>query len=295
MRVGVVLPQLEIGNDPAKIKEYALAAEAMGYTDLVAYDHVLGADPDRPGGWRGPYTYRSAFHEPFVLFGFLAGATSRIRFAPCVLILPQRQTALVAKQAAELDVLSGGRLRLGIGLGWNTVEYESLGENFRNRGRRIEEQIAVMRLLWTQELVDYTGQWHRIDRAGLNPLPVQRPIPIWMGGNAEVAVRRIARLADGWFSHLHLTPKDQIPARVDAFYRWVREAGRDPEQVPIEARVSATIGNPDDWARAAKTFLDSGVKDLEFNTMGAHYATVDEHIAALSRFREVLPVPERAV
>ncbi len=295
MRVGVVLPQLEIGNDPAKIKEYALAAEAMGYTDLVAYDHVLGADPDRPGGWRGPYTYRSAFHEPFVLFGFLAGVTSRIRFAPGVLILPQRQTALVAKQAAELDVLSGGRLRLGIGLGWNTVEYESLGENFRNRGRRIEEQVAVMRLLWTQELVDYRGQWHRIDRAGLNPLPVQRPIPIWMGGNAEVAVRRIAHLADGWFSHLHLTPKDQIPGRVDAFYRWVREAGRDPEQVPIEARISATIGNPDDWARAAKTFLDSGVKDLEFNTMGAHYATVDEHIAALSRFREVLAVPERAL
>ena len=178
MKIGVVLPQTEIGNDPGAIKAYAEAIESMGFTHILVFDHVLGANPERPGGWKGPYTYRHGFHEPFVLFGFLAAATRRVELVTGIIILPQRQTALVAKQAAAVDVLSGGRLRLGVAVGWNPVEFEALGENFTTRGRRIEEQIEVMRALWTRELVTFTGKHHRIPDAGVNPLPVQRPIPI---------------------------------------------------------------------------------------------------------------------
>src|SRR5512145_2775507 len=188
MKIGVVFPQVEIGNDPAAIRDYAQAVEGMGFTHILAFDHVLGANPDRPGGWKGPYTFRHPFHEPFVLFGFLAAATGRVELVSGILILPQRQTALVAKQAATVDVLSGGRLRLGVAVGWNFVEYEALGENFATRGRRIEEQIEVLRALWTRELVTVQGQWHRITDAGIHPLPVQRPIPLWIGGLSDAAL-----------------------------------------------------------------------------------------------------------
>ena len=195
MQIGVVFPQTEIGNDPAAIRDYAQTAEGLGFSHVLAYDHVLGANPQRPGGWSGPYTYLTPFHEVFVLFGYLAAVTHKLGLAAGVIILPQRQTALVAKQAASLDVLSGGRLRLGIGLGWNEVEYTSLNENFHNRGKRIEEQVVLMRRLWTEPLVDFKGKWHTIPDAGLNPLPVQRPIPVWFGGSAEAALRRsLARL-----------------------------------------------------------------------------------------------------
>ena len=182
MHVGAVFPQLEIGTDPDVIATYARTIEQLGYDHLAIFDHVLGADSNRPGGWAGAYDHRSTFHEPLVLFGYLASITIRLRLATAVLVLPQRQTGLVAKQAAEVDVLSRGRLILGVGIGWNQVEYEALGMRFTDRGKRIEEQIAVLRALWTQEVVDFNGRWHRIDRAGLNPLPVQRPIPVWMGG-----------------------------------------------------------------------------------------------------------------
>jgi probable F420-dependent oxidoreductase len=187
VRVGVVFPQLESGTDVGAIREFLQAIESLGYVHLVAYDHVLGADTTTRPEWRGPYDQRSAFHEPFVFFGF-AAAITHLELAPAVIVLPQRQTALVAKQAAELDVLTRGRTRLGVGLGWNTVEYEALGESFTNKSRRIEEQIAVLRKLWTEPVVDFTGRWHRIDRAGLNPMPLQRPIPIWMGGTADDAL-----------------------------------------------------------------------------------------------------------
>src|SRR3989442_10997287 len=209
MNIGVVFPQVEIGQDPGAIRDYAQAVEAMGYTHILVFDHVLGANPERPGGWKGPYTYRHAFHEPFVLFGFLASATRRVELVTGILILPQRQTALVAKQAAAVDVLSRGRLRLGVGVGWNPVEFEALGENFTNRGKRIEEQIDLMRALWTKELVTFHGQWHRVPDAGINPLPIQRPIPVWMGGESEVVVRRAARLADGWMPHFRPGPDAQ--------------------------------------------------------------------------------------
>ena len=232
MNIGVVFPQVEIGQDPAAIRDYAQAVEAMGYTHILAFDHVLGANPERPGGWKGPYTYRHAFHEPFVLFGFLAGVTRRVELVTGILILPQRQTALVAKQAAAVDVLSRGRLRLGVGVGWNPVEFEALGEEFKNRGKRVEEQIDLMRALWTKELVTFQGQWHRVPDAGINPLPVQRPIPVWMGGESEVVVRRAARLADGWMPHFRPGPDAQ--AIVDRLHGHIKEAGRDPGKFGIE-------------------------------------------------------------
>ena len=288
VRVGVVYPHQEIGDDPARIAAFAQAAEDLGYAHIAAYDHVLGADPaDRPAWWKGAYTHRDAFHEPFVLFGYLAAITKKIEFAFGIVILPQRQTALVAKQAATLDVLSRGRVRFGAGIGWNHVEYEALGMDWRDRARRIEEQIEVLRLLWTEDLVDYTGRWHRIDRAGIRPLPVQRPIPIWMGADEEVAVKRVARLADGWFSHL--APNDEGRAGLERFRGYVREAGRDPARVGVEGRVAAT-GSVDEWVRQAEAFREMGMTHLELRTGGSKLPDLDAHIAAMRRFREVAPV-----
>jgi len=288
VRVGVVYPHQEIGDDPARIAAFAQAAEDLGYAHIVAYDHVLGADPTgRPAWWKGAYTHRDAFHEPFVLFGYLAAITKKLELAFGIVILPQRQTALVAKQAATLDVLSRGRVRLGAGIGWNHVEYEALGMNWRDRAKRVEEQIEVLRLLWTQELVDFTGRWHRIDRAGIKPLPVQRPIPIWMGADEEVAVKRVARLADGWFSHL--APNEDGRAALERFRGYVREAGRDPARIGVEGRVAAT-GSPDDWVRKAEAFREMGMTHLELRTAGSQLPDLDAHIAAMRRFREAAPV-----
>jgi len=288
VRVGVVFPHQEIGSDSARIIAFAQAAEDLGYAHLVAYDHVIGAEPSgRPAWWKGAYTHRDPFHEPFVLFGLLAAVTKKLELAFGIVILPQRQTVLVAKQAATLDVLSSGRVRFGAGIGWNHVEYEALGMEWRDRARRVEEQIEVLRLLWTTEVVDYTGRWHRIDRAGLNPLPVQRPIPLWMGADEEVAVKRVARLADGWFSHL--APNDEGRAALERFRGYVRDAGRDPGTVGVEGRVAAT-GTPDDWARRASAFRDMGMTHLELRTAGSKLPDLDAHIEAMRRFREVAPV-----
>ena len=294
MRVGAVFPQLEIGTDPDVIARYARTVEELGYDHLVIFDHVLGADANRPGGWTGAYDHRSMFHEPLVLFGYLAAITTRLELATAVLVLPQRQTALVAKQAAEVDILSRGRLILGVGIGWNQVEYEALGMSFTNRGRRIEEQIALLRALWTQEVVEFEGRWHRIARAGINPVPVQRPIPIWMGGGwdrqkrttVETALRRIARLADGWFTHL--PPNEDGRTGMEDFRRLVREEGRDPAKVPVEGRLPAAGSGPDEWKRGIDAFRQMGMTSVELNTMGAGYRAVDEHLDALRRFRELI-------
>lgn len=293
MRVGAVFPQLEIGTDPDAIATYARTVEKLDYDHIVIFDHVLGADATRPGGWTGVYDHRSMFHEPFVLFGHFAAITTRIRLATAVIVLPQRQTALVAKQAAEVDVLSRGRLILGVGIGWNAVEYEALGLSFTNRGRRIEEQIAVLRALFTQEVVDFRGRWHRIDRAGLSPMPIQRPIPIWMGGGyqardrriVEPALRRIAAVADGWFTHL--PPSEDGRAGMETFRRLVQEAGRDPVTVPVEGRLLAKSG-PEEWERGTAAFRDMGMSSVELTTMGAGYRTLEEHLEALARFRELV-------
>jgi len=294
MQVGAVFPQLEIGTDPDAIAKYARTIEELGYDHIVIFDHVLGADSSRPGGWTGPYDHRSMFHEPFVLYGYLAALTTRLKLATAVIVLPQRQAALVAKQAAEVDVLSRGRLILGVGIGWNQVEYEALGMRFTDRGKRIEEQIAVMRALWMREVVDFKGRSHRIDRAGLKPLPVQRPIPVWMGGGyvvrdraiVEPALRRIAAVADGWFTHL--PPNEDGRAGMEAFQRFVREAGRDPANVPVEGRIPAARGGPEEWKRGIEAFREMGMTSVELSTMGAGYRSVEDHLEALRRFRSLV-------
>ena len=198
MKIGAVFPQIEIGDDPDIIARFATTAEELGYDHIIAYDHVLGAGTANRPDWAGPYTSASMFHEPFVLYGYLGALTSTLELVTAVIILPQRQTVLVAKQAASLAVLTKGRLRLGIGTGWNTVEYDALGESFTNRGARSEEQIDVMRKLWADEVISYDGKWHNITEAGLNPLPA-RQIPIWLGGMAEKVIDRVGRIGDGWF------------------------------------------------------------------------------------------------
>ena len=212
MKIGVVFPQVEIGPDPAVVREYAQTAEGLGYTHILAYDHVIGADITNRPNWRGPYTVDTQFHEPFVLFGYLAAIT-KLELVTGVIILPQRQTVLVAKQAAQVDVLTGGKFRLGVGVGWNEVEYESLNETFRNRGRREEEQIDVMRMLWTQKSVTFRGKWHNIPGAGLKPLPVQQPIPVWIGGSTDPAFKRIGKMGMVGCRSSVRTPRARLKSR----------------------------------------------------------------------------------
>ena len=284
MRIGGVFPQTEIGADPAVVRDYAQAAEQMGFNHLLAFDHVLGANVESRPGWTGAYRHTDMFHEPFVLFGYLAGITESIELVSGVIILPQRQTALVAKQAAAVDVLSGGRLRLGVGIGWNDVEYEALAEDFHNRGRRSEEQIEVMRALWTQDVVTLNRRWHKITDAGINPLPVQRPIPIWLGGRAEQVMRRVARMGDGWIPLF--PPDDEGRGVVERMRGYVRDAGRSPDDVGIESWFSVGSGGPDKWARFVEKWDDIGATHLSLNTMGAGLDSPDAHIEAIRRYRE---------
>lgn len=287
MLTGVIFPQTEISDDPAKVRDYAQAAEQLGYSHILAYDHVLGASTQNRPDWRGPYTSDSMFHEPFVLFGYLAAITQKVELVTGVIILPQRQTALVAKQAAQVDVLSGGRLRLGVGIGWNDVEYEGLNENFRNRGKRFEEQIEVLRLLWTEPVVDFHGQYHNLTEAGLNPLPVQRPIPIWIGANAEVGVERAGRVADGWFPQA--PPDERGRDMVEKFRTAAEQAGRDPGSVGLEPRVNLRTGGPDDWRQFYEGWRELGATHIDVSTMGMGLASPDEHIKMIETFkREVL-------
>ena len=282
MRIGVVFPQTEIGVDPGVVRDFAIAAEELGYKHILAYDHVLGANPASRLGWRPPYTHKSPFHEPFVLFGYLAALTKAIELVTGIIVLPQRQTALVAKQAAALDVLSGGRLRLGIGIGWNAVEYEALGANFKDRGARSEEQVQLMRRLWTEELVTFEGRWHKITDAGLNPLPVQRPIPVWFGGTDDRALRRLARLGDGWFPLL--APDEKCRAAIERVAAYAREARRNPREIGIEGRI--TYGqDPDSWLATVESWQKLGATHLSINTMNSGLATA-AHIDAIRRFRE---------
>ncbi len=284
MQIGVTFPQTEIGADPVVIRDYAQAIEGLGFNLLVVLDHVLGAVPSNRPGWQG-YTYSDMFHEPFVLFGYLAAFT-QLELVPAVIILPQRQTALLAKQAAEVDILTGGKLRLGVGVGWNPVEYEALGKNFNTRGRMIEEQIEIMRLLWSQEIVSYKGRFHTITEAGLNPLPLRRSIPIWMGGSADVLLRRVARLGDGWFPQGR--PDNQMRETVERLHRYIREAGRDPSTVGIEARMNAREGNLDEWVRQTNRWRDLGATHISINTMGAGFKSPGDHMEAIRRYKEAL-------
>ena len=283
-KIGAIFPQTEIGNDTGAIREYAQATESLGFDFLLAFDHVLGANAKTHTDLTGPYRHNHAFHEPFVLFGYLAAVTSSVELATGIIILPQRQTALVAKQAAAVDVLSEGRLRLGIGVGWNHVEFEALGENWRNRGIRSEEQIDVMRQLWTNELITYEGRWHKITDAGILPLPVQRPIPVWLGGSSDRTVRRIVNIGDGWI--LTGRPDDRAKHLVGKLNTYAEEAGRDIGSIGLEGWVSASIGGPDDWAKEAEDWKALGATHVGLNTMNADLATPDDHINAIRQFKD---------
>lgn len=287
MRIGVVFPQTELGGDPGAVRAYGERVDELGYAHILAYDHVVGADPQVHTGWGGPYDVHTTFHEPLVMFGFLAAVTREVELVTGVIILPQRQTALVAKQAAEVDLLSAGRLRLGIGVGWNAVEYEALGEDFGNRGSRSAEQIEVLRRLWTEQSVTHTGEFHRITGAGLAPMPVQRPIPVWIGAAAAAGYRRAGRLADGWFPTMGPGPKlDEARAIVS---QAAADAGRDPAAVGMEGRVSWS-GDAEAVAREVSAWADTGASHLSINTMGAGLTTVDDHLAVLARVAEALPL-----
>lgn len=285
MKLGVVFPKTEIEPDPIIIRDYAQAVEGMGYEYILVYDHVLGANPDRPEGWAGrPYTYQDSFHEPFVLFGYLAGLVQKLEFQTGVLVLPQRQTALVAKQAAQVDILSGGRLTLGIGVGWNYVEYEALNKNFRNRGKRSEEQIALLRELWTKPLVTFKGKYHTVSDAGINPLPVQRPIPIWIGGSADITLRRMAKMADGWYINGGIN--DELKVNLDALRGYFEAEGRDMTNFGLDGRPSA-VGVPrSEWGKQYQAWRDLGATQLAVNTMKGGLTRLDEHLTALQQYKE---------
>ena len=287
MKYGVVFPQTEYGNDPQAIKDYAQTAEGLGYDYLLVYDHVLGAHPDRQPSLTGPYTDAHPFHEPMVLFGFLAAVTTNLELVTGILILPQRQTALVAKQTAAVDVLSNGRLRLGIGIGWNYVEYEALGKNFRTRGRQVEEQIEVLRKLWTQPLVTHQTDDHNINNAGILPLPVQRPIPIWFGGVANPVLERAARLGDGWMPAGRL-PDDEMRGHVERLHGYLRDNGRDPQSFGIDPWISILDLSQDVWRQRVEAWRELGASHVAIDTMRAGFKTPQEHMDAIRAFRDVL-------
>ena len=293
MKTGVVFPQTEIGADPVAVRDYVQAVEALGYAHMMAYDHVLGADTNQHANWEGSYTSESMFHEPFVLFGYLAGVTTTLELVTAVLILSQRQTALVAKQAAEVDLLTGGRLRLGVGVGWNHVEYEALNQDFSNRGRRYAEQIPLLRAFWTNDVVGFDGKYHKVDHAGVNPLPVQRPIPIWMGAGARAnpvptdrVLRRVASLADGWFPQMQ--PGDDAKFTVERLQTFLSEVGRESSSMGMEARINLADGNPEIWQAHANAWQSMGATHVSINTMRAGLNSPQDHIDAIQKFKEVI-------
>jgi probable F420-dependent oxidoreductase len=279
VNIGVVFPQTEIGSDRGAIRDYALRVEALGFTHLLAYDHVLGADPEVHAPWSGPYNVDTTFHEPFVLFGFVAAITE-LELVTGIIILPQRQTALVAKQAAEVDLLTNGRFRLGVGLGWNKVEYDALGSNFSDRGRRSVEQVELLRRLWTERSVTHDGAYEHVTGAGIAPLPVQRPIPVWIGGASEPAFRRAGRIADGWFPMV--PPGSALDAARAVVEQAATEAGRDPATLGMEGRVSWTDAGVDKLVDHIGRWRAAGATHVSINTMNAGLGSVDGHLAALT-------------
>lgn len=280
MQIGVVLPQTELGGDVGAVRAYAEGVADLGYAHLLAYDHVLGADPAVHEGWAGPYDLSTTFHEPLVLFGFLAAITS-LELVTGIVILPQRQTALAAKQAAEVDLLAEGRFRFGVGIGWNAVEYEALGERFETRGRRLSEQIELLRRLWTETSVTHVGAFDRITGAGLAPSPVQRPIPIWIGGSSDAAYRRMGRLADGWFPQVR--PGPDLDHALEVIGAAARDAGRDPATIGMEGRAAWDPADPEKVQRQLERWRAAGATHVSIDTMRGGLGGVDAHLEALAR------------
>jgi probable F420-dependent oxidoreductase len=280
VQIGAVLSQREIGTDVSALRDYAQAVQDLGYDFLVVSDHVVGADAvDHPDLER-VHSIETVQHEPMSLFAFLAGSAPRLGFLPSVVILPQRQTVLAAKQAAEIDVLTQGRFRFGVGIGWNRLEYTALGTRFENRARRFEEQIDVMRRLWTERVVNFEGRYHHLPAVGINPLPVQRPIPVWVGAHVDAGVERATRIADGY---LPLRPlQGGWDATIEKIHGWLRAAGRDPSSFGIEGRLEAGSGTPDDWSRTIAMWRRFGASHLSVGAGG-----LDGPDAQVRRLEEV--------
>jgi probable F420-dependent oxidoreductase len=285
MKLGVVLPHNEIGSDPMKIRDFALGIEALGADHLLVYDHVLGADPDRPGGWRGMYDSNVAFHEPLTFLSFIAGITKTIELVTTVMILPQRQTALVAKQAAELQILSGNRFRLGAGTGWNKIEYEALGIPFEHRGARQAEQIQLLKKFWSEDVFSFEGRFHRVDAAGINPRPTA-PIPVWFGGSAKPLLNRCARMGDGW---MPLMGANAAAKEAIDYLQSVRaEAGLDWDSFGIQAQAQFAGGSPERWASHYEKWLNLGATHMAFATHNAEPTSVDGHLKRIENYFAVI-------
>jgi probable F420-dependent oxidoreductase len=284
LQIGVVFPQSELGGDAGAVRAYGQRVEQLGYRHLLIYDHVVGADPAVHKGWDGPYDVHTTFHEPFVLFGFLAALTS-LELVTGVIIAPQRQTVLLAKQAAEVDLLTEGRFRLGVGIGWNAVEYEALGQDFTTRGRRLGDQVELMRRLWTEPTVTFNSVDDQVTGAGILPMPIQRPIPVWFGASSAPALRRAGRLGDGWFPQSVPGPKldEQRKIIEDAAVA----AGRDPSTLGMDGRLTwrgdlaELVEHTGRWRRV-------GATHLSLDTMRSGLATVDDHLDVLARCAEEL-------
>ena len=293
MEIGASFPTTSIGHDSGAVREFVQTVEDLGYSHIRILDHVVGADPQKhPEVPEFYYTHESVIREPFTLMAYIAGFTNRIELVTGIIILPQRQTVLVAKQAAEVDVLSSGRLRLGIGVGWNPVEFTALGESFENRGRRIEEQIEVLRLLWTENPIEFHGKWHHIESAGINPLPVQRPIPIWMGAGApgtpvgpNRVLRRVGRMADGYFPLCEAG--DTARNLIETVKQYAQEAGRNPDDLKIEGRIELT-GTPEDWQAQLAAWENLGADAVSIGTARAHFNTPEEHNQAIKTLKDIM-------
>ena len=286
MKLGVNLPITDIGGDPEIIRDISQQAEELGYSHLSAADHVLGVNAANIPGWGNRNTSDDCFHDPFVLFGFLAACTKDIEFSTQVLVLPQRQAALVAKQAACLDILSKGRFRLGVGVGWNEAEFLALNENFNNRGKRSAEQVELLRQFWKQSHVTYAGEWHHVEDVGINPLPLDREIPIWFGGHQDVTLRRIAKYGNGWIM-LEWPPARHALEQFQKLYDYVQAEGRAAEEVGIEVWVSAT-DTPDKWREEITFWKNAGVTHVCLNNSFSRYhhqripdKTVKAHVDAM--------------
>ena len=281
MEIGAVFPHNEIGTDPQAIKDYAQGVEELGVTHLLIYDHVLGADRDRPGGFEGPYDKDVAFHEPFTTFAFIAAVTKSLDMITTVMILPQRQTVLVAKQAAELAILSNNRFKLGIGVGWNAVEYTGLNENFKNRGKRQEEQVELMRLLWESEVLEYKGDYHHIDKASINPRP-SKSVPIWFGGGAPQLIERCADLGDGW---IPLMGPNEAARKTLAAIKEKRESkGLDWDNFGVQAQAQYAGGDAERWNKHAEKWRNLGASHLAIATHNAEPTNIEGHLGRIKEY-----------
>jgi probable F420-dependent oxidoreductase len=281
MRIGAVLPHNEIGTDPGAMRAFAQGLEEIGISNLLIYDHVLGADPDRPGGFKGAYDKDVAFHEPLTTFAFIAAITTRLKMMSAVMILPQRQAALVAKQAAEVAILSGDRFSLGVGIGWNKVEYQALEIPFRRRGDRLGEQVDLLRQLWTADSLSFDGEFHTVDLASINPRP-DKMIPIWFGGSAPGAIERCALKGDGWIPLG--SPNDSSRDRIEAIRQHREAVGLSMDGFGIQAQAQFAGGDPERWRSHAEKWRDLGCTDLAIATHNAGPTNVDGHLARVSEY-----------